>query len=110
MCSLQDRRNGRKWPCCHGRLACAAWPGHFAMSMVPLDHSRDGCAELTHEQIIARAATDSQGNSQAMKKGLSTKFPLCAVMMEIAAKTAKHCNDLDSGWVPREENQHADDL
>eukprot|EP00973_Karenia_brevis_P022389 3081381-Karenia_brevis.AAC.1 len=28
--------------------------------------------ERTHEQIIAHAATDNQGNSQAVRKGLTT--------------------------------------
>eukprot|EP00973_Karenia_brevis_P052234 7258651-Karenia_brevis.AAC.1 len=66
--------------------------------------------ELTHEQVIAHAATDNQGNSQAMRKGLTTKFPLCCVMMEVAARVSRYGNDLDLGWVPRDDNQHADDL
>eukprot|EP00973_Karenia_brevis_P047237 6556415-Karenia_brevis.AAC.1 len=40
----------------------------------------------SHEQIVAQAATDNQGNSQAVRKGLSTEFPLCCVMMQMAAR------------------------
>eukprot|EP00973_Karenia_brevis_P005483 746733-Karenia_brevis.AAC.1 len=66
--------------------------------------------ERTHEQILAHAATDNQGNSQAVRKGLTTKFPLCCVMMEVAARVSRYGNDPDLGWVRRDDNQHADDL
>lgn len=54
--------------------------------------------------------TDNQGNSYVIKKLLSTKLPLCAVVMQLASILAKKSVWLNLQWKPREENTLADAL
>ena len=54
--------------------------------------------------------TDSKGNTFALHRLASIKFPLCAVTMELAAQLEKLGLVLDLGWAPREWNAEADAL
>ena len=54
--------------------------------------------------------TDNQGNSYAVSKLMSTKFPLPLLLMELSETLRKGEQCLDLSWVPREKNQWADDL
>ena len=54
--------------------------------------------------------TDNQGNSYAVSKLMSTKFPLPLLLMELSETLRKEEQYLDLTWVPREKNQWADDL
>ena len=54
--------------------------------------------------------TDNKGNSYVVKKLLSTKLPLGAVVMQLASVLARKAVWLDLHWKPREENVLADDL
>jgi hypothetical protein len=54
--------------------------------------------------------TDSQVSSNVLARGMSTSFPLCCVVMELAARLEKARAHLDLEWAPRELNQEADDL
>ena len=54
--------------------------------------------------------TDNQGNSYAVSKLMSTKFPLPLLLMELSETLRKEQQYLDLTWVPREKNQWADDL
>ena len=55
-------------------------------------------------------ATDNQGNSLAMIKMMSTKWPLTALIMEMSEQLRKRNAELHLRWVRRTENQEADDL
>jgi len=56
------------------------------------------------------AGTDNQGNEFIINKLQTTKFPLCAVLMETAAQLhAKNLN-MNLCWRRRDDNQEADDL
>jgi hypothetical protein len=54
--------------------------------------------------------TDNKGNSHAVSKLLTTKFPLCAILMELAATMQELRMPLHLHWVPREQNIEADEL
>ena len=41
---------------------------------------------------------------------MTTKFPLCAILMELAALLASKGSALDLHWLPREQNIEADEL
>ncbi|CAL1156421.1 unnamed protein product [Cladocopium goreaui] len=57
-----------------------------------------------------RAGTDNQGNSYAVSGLMSTKYPLTVLIMELSETLrARNC-ELDLQWIPREQNQLADDL
>lgn len=57
-----------------------------------------------------RAGTDNQGNSYAVSRLMSTKYPLTVLIMELSETLrARNC-ELDLQWIPREKNQLADDL
>ena len=57
-----------------------------------------------------RAGTDNQGNSYAVSRLMSTKYPLTVLIMELSETLrARNC-ELDLQWIPREQNQLADDL
>ena len=54
--------------------------------------------------------TDNKGNSYVVKKLLSTKLPLGAVVMQLASVLARKAIWLNLTWKPREENTLADAL
>ena len=54
--------------------------------------------------------TDNKGNAHAVAKMLTTKFPLCAILMEIAATMEQNRMPLSLYWIPREQNVEADEL
>eukprot|EP00434_Breviolum_minutum_P043149 symbB.v1.2.038446.t1/scaffold5913.1/size22488/1 len=54
--------------------------------------------------------TDNAGNTFVVNKFLSTKFPLSIVLMELAYQMAGLNATLSLSWIPREQNEEADDL
>ncbi len=57
-----------------------------------------------------RGLTDNRGNRSSVSRLQSTKFPLCGILMEIAAQSENLGVRLALDWVPREWNQEADQL
>ena len=60
--------------------------------------------------IALSGATDNQGNSFVVSKFLSSKFPLCCVLMELAEQLDQRKVAFDLRWVPRDKNMEADEL
>ncbi len=54
--------------------------------------------------------TDNKGNQYTISRLQTTRFPLCAVLMEIAARSEALRLRLAMDWVPRELNAEADIL
>jgi hypothetical protein len=54
--------------------------------------------------------TDNKGNSSALSRLSSTKFPLCCIAMELSVLLERRGLQLDLEWTPREMNQEADRL
>ena len=61
-------------------------------------------------QMTISASTDNAGNAQAMARLMSSKFPLVVVMAELAAQLRARGLRLDLAWVPRAQNEEADEL
>lgn len=54
--------------------------------------------------------TDNSSNSFVIDKYLSTKFPVSLVLMELAHQLGDMEVSLNLHWIPREQNEEADDL
>ena len=54
--------------------------------------------------------TDNLSNAFLLDKFLTTKFPASLILMELACQLEKYKLDLSLAWVPREQNEPADDL
>jgi hypothetical protein len=66
----------------------------------------DGLLELSSVEGL----TDNRGNSFAVGRMLSTKFPLNIVLMELSLQLHLRHMVLDLHWIPREQNVEADEL
>ena len=55
-------------------------------------------------------STDNQGNTYAVSKLMSTKFPLTILLMEMSEQLRSRNAVLGLSWLPRESNTEADDL
>ena len=56
------------------------------------------------------AGTDNQCNSKLVEKHMTTKFPLCLVLLELSTQLQKRDLALNLTWLERDANQPADDL
>ena len=54
--------------------------------------------------------TDNSSNTFVVDRFLSTKFPVSLVLMELAFQMAQLNATLSLSWIPREQNEEADDL
>ena len=54
--------------------------------------------------------TDNLGNSFAVTKLMSSKFPLVVILAEVAAQLKARSMALNLGWTPRDQNEEADAL
>jgi len=69
-----------------------------------------GGGRSTALRARAKAFTDNRGNALAVLKGMSTKFPLTLLLMELTEELRSKDLKLDLEWVRREENVEADAL
>ena len=56
------------------------------------------------------AITDNVGNSYVVGKLMSTEFPICAVLMELAEQHGMSGSRLRLEWAARDQNQESDAL
>ena len=71
---------------------------------------RDRLILRSSGRITMSAVTDNQGNESVVKKCLTTKFPLCLVLMELTTWLEELDLDLELQWRRRDTNTEADDL
>ena len=57
-----------------------------------------------------KAFTDNRGNAFALVKGMSTKFPLTILLMELAEELRTEDRRVDLEWISRDFNVEADEL
>ena len=69
-----------------------------------------GSAMGKFSKAVTKAFTDNRGNSFALVKGMSTKFPLTVLLMEMAEELRQNDRRLDLEWINREKNVEADEL
>lgn len=60
--------------------------------------------------VTLSALTDNLGNTHVLKKFASSRYPLSIIAMELATQLDRRGIELDLQWVPRWQNQEADDL
>ena len=65
---------------------------------------------LTKTTVTISAGTDNQGCSLALKKLMSTKWPLAPLLMELSEQMRSRSLELQLNWVPRNENTLADSI
>eukprot|EP00435_Cladocopium_sp_Y103_P063578 s369_g25.t1 len=68
---------------------------------------KDGSKKLS---IHTEAFTDNKGNEFILKKGMSTKFPIALLVIEVSETLRELEATADLRWIRRDENQRADDL
>eukprot|EP00438_Fugacium_kawagutii_P031077 Skav204619 [mRNA] locus=scaffold1712:188018:190024:- [translate_table: standard] len=60
--------------------------------------------------LFTEAFTDNRGNDFILKRGLTTKFPITLMVIEVSEMLRKKNAHASLTWVRREDNQAADDL
>ncbi len=60
--------------------------------------------------LLIPGVTDNRGNAYVLDRLMSTRFPLCAVVMELAAQLERKNARIALDWCPRELNAEADSL
>ena len=60
--------------------------------------------------IVAPTWTDNRGNGALLNKLMTTKFPGCALLMELASFMKRRSMKVVVDWTPREGNKDADRL
>eukprot|EP00913_Durusdinium_trenchii_P022634 g21257.t1 len=61
-------------------------------------------------RVSVTGLTDNVSNAYLLDRFLTTKFPASLVLMELACQLEKYKLDLSLSWIPREQNEPADDL
>ena len=74
--------------------------------MVFTKNEKGGERGLLHQTGL----TDNSGNTSALSRLMSSKFPLVVIMTEMAAQLQAKEAELDLHWIPRNQNEKADGL
>ena len=61
-------------------------------------------------RVRCSAGTDNYGNSHIVARLLTSSFPLCAFLAELAMQLQKSGTELHLHWLPRLQNKEADAL
>ena len=62
------------------------------------------------KRLRLTGTTDNLGNQGAVGKLMTTKFPLCAALMQLASMQAQSHSELILRWAPRDQNAEADEI
>ena len=76
--------------------------------MVFVPHPPPGA--VGHADFGCSAGTDNKGNTSVVQKYMSTKFPLCVILMELSSQLPERGPHLGLGWLPRDVNRPANAL
>ena len=108
------RDHARRGGCAMGILARFAFPHHClvgsfggligTMALTPTSHARSDAT------MCIPGFGDNRGNKYALSYLQSSEFPLCTLVMELAAQLESKSQRLDLTWTPREGNEEADRL
>ncbi len=61
-------------------------------------------------EVRLQGFADNLGNSFALTKLMSSKFPLVVILAEVATQLRSRRMVLNLGWTPRDQNEEADVL
>ena len=82
----------------------------LAVTMAVMTFKKDARWRDSEGRFSISGFTDNASNTFVVDKYLSTKFPVSLVLMELAFQMAKLNATLNLSWIPREQNEEADDL
>ena len=82
----------------------------LAVTMAVMTFKKDAHWKDSEGRFSISGFTDNASNTFVVDKYLSTKFPVSLVLMELAFQMAKLNATLNLSWIPREQNEEADDL
>ena len=70
-----------------------------------------GTAQTESQSVaVTQVLTDNRGNGHILSKLHSTKFPISAIVMELAFMLKEKGLQAEVSWIPRESNTEADEL
>ena len=69
-----------------------------------------GWPEGAHGAMAIQGIADNAGNTFAVTRLMSSKFPLIVILAELAMQLRRRAVSLDLQWVPRDQNEEADAL
>ena len=79
-------------------------------SLVSLMVFAQGLPDDAGAELQLSGLTDNSGNTFALARLMSSKFPLVVILAEVAAQLRKRRLALELQWVPRNQNEEADAL
>eukprot|EP00438_Fugacium_kawagutii_P025749 Skav221045 [mRNA] locus=scaffold1448:254439:257677:+ [translate_table: standard] len=82
----------------------------LAVMVAVMLFSKEAAWKDGRRMIALPAYTDNLANMHVMRKFGSSRFPLSIVAMELACQLDRAQVELDLTWIPRGQNQEADDL
>ena len=97
------RRDGESF-----RLVATLEALRLLLALMVFGPSLEG--DTRHQVIQLTTFTDNKGNGYAINKLMTTKFPLCAIVMELSAQMEAIGARVEVHWTPRERNEEADAL
>ena len=82
----------------------------LSSSLVSLMVFAQGLPDDAGAELQLSGLTDNSGNTFALARLMSSKFPLVVILAEVAAQLRKRRLALELHWVPRNQNEEADAL
>jgi len=80
----------------------------LAVLVAVLTLTSPGVGRSSRGTVMLPLMTDNRGNSFALTRLMSTKYPLCLLVMELAVALEERSLALTAEWAPREWNSEAD--
>ena len=115
--------DGGWWPVTDDKVRVSTWESPwFALKVTPANapwaFQRNGLLEAwpcsspsyTKTTVWKPGFTNKWGNGYVVDKLMTTRFPLCASIMELAAQPEQRRVRMEAEWTPRDRKQEADDL
>ena len=82
----------------------------LAVTVAVVVFGKEGSWRGADGRFAISSFTDNSSNTFVVDKFLSTKFPVSLVLMELAFQLSQLKVSLSLPWIPREQNEEADDL
>lgn len=82
----------------------------LAVTLAVILFGPDSRWKCKHGRLVLSGFTDNSSNSYLIDKYLSVKFPVSMVLLELSRQLSDLKAELQLHWIPREQNEEADDL
>ena len=98
------------WAYCKGQPFKTIAALELFASLLSMMFLADAESDRTEAILLMTGATDNQANESVMKRCMTTKYPLCLILMELAAQMEARRLQLHLAWRRRDSNTEADSL